>query len=614
MPPINSNHSKMSVGNKKNNSIAKDEETGISHDCTMYRGQNNSSLWTQDRCLFALQIISAIFVCACVMFLIGSSLFQTKVNQTFTSMSSQRHVWKVPLSSERYLDEANDLYDDFFSFVDDDGLDHHRLNDPDVSHILDIIGLLLISMSLILYVAGGVGAGGIEVTILIIVMGFPPKPAIALSCCAKLGVSIASTLMNAPKRHPHTNRPIIDWDLILVMEPLTLLGTICGTLLNRVLDDKIIVTVLVFTLVVIAHHTFKKAKKMNMYEEACINRVQWARAKKRNLHKPLNREENLSTNLVDEADPPFIPKVLPDNDLDTSSETTPMQTNKQSGGLAQKTSDVEEVQKTSDVEEDYYIQGSGEKPYIEIDTKDMSVKSSLIEEEADPLPQSKITYIITSFLFVIATNALKGGPKLESPLGIQCGSITFWAIDILTALWLIGWTYFNTKDVLRRHAVKEAVGFDYVTGDIMWDIRTVVIYPTACLIAGMVSGMCGFGSAIVTAPMMIGVGVNPSVAAATSSCMNVFTTLAATSSFVVLGPLPDYNDYATILFVVGFASTYFGRVLMLKSGKSSRIDRHSHITRTIGWVALISALGMSIEALFFHDNFNHVEEEEFCNV
>ena len=108
MPPISSNQSKMSVGNKKNNSIAKDEETGISHDCTMYRSQNNSSLWTQDRCLFALQIISAIFVCACVMFLIGSSLFQTKVNQTFTSMSSQRHVWKVPLSSERYLDEAND--------------------------------------------------------------------------------------------------------------------------------------------------------------------------------------------------------------------------------------------------------------------------------------------------------------------------------------------------------------------------------------------------------------------------------------------------------------------------------------------------------------------------
>ncbi len=37
-------------------------------------------------------------------------------------------------------------------------------------------------------------------------------------------------VMNLSKRHPDADRPLVDWDLILVMEPLTMAGAVSGLL------------------------------------------------------------------------------------------------------------------------------------------------------------------------------------------------------------------------------------------------------------------------------------------------------------------------------------------------------------------------------------------------
>lgn len=108
------------------------------------------------------------------------------------------------------------------------------------------------------------------------------------------------------------------------------------------------------------------------------------------------------------------------------------------------------------------------------------------------------------------------------------------------------------------NAIKEAVGFDYVRGDIKWDVRTVVIYPSACLLAGMISGMFGIGVAVFVGPLLVGIGVNPAVASATCGCMNFFTALAATSSYVVLGSIIPDREYAMVLFIIGFCSSFVG--------------------------------------------------------
>ncbi len=36
------------------------------------------------------------------------------------------------------------------------------------------------------------------------------------------------------RRHPSADRPLVDWDLILIMEPLTIGGALAGSFLNKV--------------------------------------------------------------------------------------------------------------------------------------------------------------------------------------------------------------------------------------------------------------------------------------------------------------------------------------------------------------------------------------------
>lgn len=496
-----------------------------------------------------------------------------------------------------YYQEPVYIEDDFFRYIDDDGVDDHKKTLPlDGS---DIIGFLCTSMALILAVGGGIGPGATVVAVYIIVMDFPAKHAVPLSCITGLGVSAASTFINAPKRHPLTDRPVIDWDLILIMEPLTLLGAIGGTYLNKLLQEKILVTMLVLLLSIISHHTLKKARKMHHAEEAFINKIRRGKVKKENMRNALYHTASLSFPSYNHGGKGDTLNDLPRADTCTflDLDYRPLPNIQQSAVPTH----IVAHRKTR----------SGEM----IEKNAVSVRSSLIEEEANPLPQNKITYIVTMFLFVIATNAFKGGESFESPLGITCGSLSFWIIDLITAAWLVGCTYLAGRYLLRINAIKEAVGFDYVRGDIIWDVRTIMIYPCACIIAGVVSGMFGIGSAIVTAPIMIGIGVNPSVAAATSGCMNFFTSLMAVSSYVVLGSLVP--DYGVACLVLGVSATYFGRFVMSQASKrrrGRRLDRHSYIAYSMGIVVLLSALLMTAEALWsiYNHSYNDADIQGIC--
>jgi uncharacterized membrane protein YfcA len=90
----------------------------------------------------------------------------------------------------------------------------------------DYLGTVLIGVGLMIAAAGGVGGGGIVVPLRIIICGVHPKQAIPLSNFTILGSSITNMVLNLSKVHPEANRPLVDWDLILVMEPLTMAGAV----------------------------------------------------------------------------------------------------------------------------------------------------------------------------------------------------------------------------------------------------------------------------------------------------------------------------------------------------------------------------------------------------
>ena len=102
----------------------------------------------------------------------------------------------------------------------------------------DIWGVVLVTLGLLVAASGGIGGGGILVPLLILVFGFSPKHAIPLSNFTILGSSVTNMVLNLDKRHPTEDRPLVDWDLILVMEPLTMAGAIVGAFVSKVCTEQ----------------------------------------------------------------------------------------------------------------------------------------------------------------------------------------------------------------------------------------------------------------------------------------------------------------------------------------------------------------------------------------
>ena len=93
-------------------------------------------------------------------------------------------------------------------------------------------------------------------------------------------------------------------------------------------------------------------------------------------------------------------------------------------------------------------------------------------------------------------------------------------------------------------------------------------------------------------------GVHPAVVSATSSAMILFTSLGATSSYLVFGLI--LKDFAIAGFFIGFFAALTGHSLMRQArqvtGPSGRkFERNSFLTFAVGGIVLISALLMTIQ-------------------
>ena len=135
----------------------------------------------------------------------------------------------------------------------------------------DYLGYGFAILGLLLAAGGGIGGGGILVPIYILILDFPVKHAIPLASSTVLGGSIANNILNAPKRHPnHPRRPLIDWDLILQLEPMTILGALFGAVMNDYMPDIVLVVMMVILLTLTAQKTLSKANALYQKESELL--------------------------------------------------------------------------------------------------------------------------------------------------------------------------------------------------------------------------------------------------------------------------------------------------------------------------------------------------------
>jgi uncharacterized membrane protein YfcA len=140
---------------------------------------------------------------------------------------------------------------------------HSSLFSPlDLKDVWLSIGVFLVCF---VSATSGTGGGGVLVLLLILLREMTPHEAVPLAKVMQLGTAIANVLVDMQLRHPHADRPLIDFETCAVLLPCQLIGTIVGVLLNAVIPEWALS--LAFFLLLTMFSVSTTTKALTLYKE-----------------------------------------------------------------------------------------------------------------------------------------------------------------------------------------------------------------------------------------------------------------------------------------------------------------------------------------------------------
>ena len=127
-------------------------------------------------------------------------------------------------------------------------------------------GCVTLFFSCAISAAGGVGGGGINVPVLLLIFGYSLDTSIALSLCVVLGNAFAQSLLNIRKTHPkRLDKPLIYWDLVNVLLPAQMGGSNIGTIFAAMVPDSVTYVLALVLLLFASAITMQKG--MHKYQD-----------------------------------------------------------------------------------------------------------------------------------------------------------------------------------------------------------------------------------------------------------------------------------------------------------------------------------------------------------
>ncbi|KAG4054930.1 hypothetical protein PC123_g9967 [Phytophthora cactorum] len=415
----------------------------------------------------------------------------------------------------------------------------------------DLLTTLIAFSCTALGAGGGIGGGGLLVPMYIFA-GLNPKHAIPLSKVTIFGSAVAMYSVNFRRKHPlNSKRPLIDFGLVGLMEPTTLVGTVFGVMLNHIFPNWLILVLLVTLLSFITYKTFLKGKKIQEKESKLqlalmkntlkggpngggrgrkwsiyqrfdveVAARRWLEKTRRSRKARLIREE-------DEKDFESLPPLI--ERKPTSSDPL-IGDNRRFGTFP--SDDDEKTQRHGSIE----------------------------RRDARVLPLEFIWPLVVSWLIILVQAFLRGGHGAPSAIGVTCDSKNYWVLTLMPLTVLLGISLYIGHRLRLMNRFKVLSNYPFMDGDLHWIKRRVLMFPAVCTTAGVAAGLLGIGGGMVKGPIMLEAGVLPAVQSATASFMILFTASSTTLQFAINGQFPGefQFDYMAWFAFVGFLGGFCG--------------------------------------------------------
>ncbi len=153
--------------------------------------------------------------------------------------------------------------------------------------------------------------------------------------------------------------------------------------------------------------------------------------------------------------------------------------------------------------------------------------------------------------------------KSSDITGVESCSALYWVITFLSFPLLFVISFVIVRRLFTDYDTKESSNaWLAAEGDIKWNksLFTMIKYPLIAMFAGLLGGLLGIGGGMIVSPLLMELGVLPSVAAATSAMAVLLTSSSATLQYLLLGYLN--LDYTFYFMGIGIVGTVIGQTVV----------------------------------------------------
>ena len=470
-------------------------------------------------------------------------------------------------------------------------------------------GVVFLFMGSALAAGGGLGGGGIFVPLLILVATLSPKEAVPISQAMIFGGSLVNLYINYHSRHPTVKtRPLIDYDAVLILEPLMLLGTTIGVMLNTICPTWLIVVILVVVIGYGAIRTTKKGIRKFNQERALraavasrkqegIEMTEQVAKKDGNdgeLSMPIESKENSHGPMMTRMGKGTMISHRPKDDMCVI-ELEWKLANNAKVFMYTKYSTVESGNTSvNNIREPNVSASKDVVVGVDVEATDALQRQKTLIVERESTQNSRLLMVMGMLILIVVLSLIRGGKAgAASVVGIETCSGGNWGVTIALFLVLIILAVVVGTTLKSQYDAKIACKYTFVEGDIEWTGRNVYLYPALSAFAGMCGGLLGIGGGMIMGPLLLELKMLPECTQATSATTVMITSGAAMFQFLFLGMLiPDYGLAFTI---VGFIATFFGQTALNYLVK--KYNTTSFIVFSIALVMIIAVLLMAVAGI-----------------
>lgn len=324
--------------------------------------------------------------------------------------------------------------------------------------------LLLLPIFLALASAGGIGGGGIIIPFLLVLSDMPTFYSVPLSNTCVVGIVFVAFAVQATHHHPNpkvSHRPLIDFDLVILLLPMALAGTVLGVLLNRIAPNWLVLVSIMIVISYASYKTIIKFKQLRRYEASLTGGHAQAQLEAPSTPQAddgpsASTDDIRGTYTVCDTDSKRMRyHVIDLDDLFAA--------------ITESTSDPLPAATTVKPDRSDIILFRGRDI-----TREELFNKLMAKEKSFPLLEMSIT--LMELVGLVILNLLRGGTLG----GVSCGEGAYWGATMATFCYLLLCALFGMIFVRRKYKTKVLAKYDFVMGDIQYTGRRLYLYPFLC--------------------------------------------------------------------------------------------------------------------------------------